>query len=122
MVRLERTQIYLKASLIKIDKGFLINQPCLQIINTVATLTKNRTLPILVFNNTNKFIKIYGHGLIAKITGIQSNATCINSVIKDNTFKENLDLKDLDVPEEYRSRIEKLVVHNNDLFASKDSE
>ena len=30
----------------QIDKGFLINQPGLQIINTVATLTKNRTLPI----------------------------------------------------------------------------
>ena len=79
-------------------------------------------MPILVVNNTNKFIKIYRHSLIAKITGIQNNARCINSVIKDNNFKEKLDLKDIDVPEEYMSRIEKLVVHNNDLFASKDSE
>ena len=31
-------------------------------------------------------------------------------------------MKDLDVPEEYRSRIEKLVLQNKDLFASKDSE
>ena len=76
----------------------------------------------MVVNNTNKFIKIYRHGLIAKITGIQNNVTCINSVIKDNKFKEKLDLKDLDVPEEYRSRIEKLVLQNKDLFASKDSE
>ena len=60
------------------DKGILINQPGLQIINTVATLMKNRTLPILVVNNTNKFIKIYRHGLIAKITGIQNNVTCID--------------------------------------------
>ena len=42
----------------KLIKDFFINQPGLQIINTVATLTKNRTLPILVVNNTNKFIKI----------------------------------------------------------------
>ena len=85
-------------------------------------MTKNGTLPILVVNNTNKFIKIYRHGLIAKITGIQNNVIGINSVIKDNKFKEKLDLKDLDVPEEYRSRIEKLVLQNKDLFASKDSE
>ena len=63
---------------------------------------KNRTLPILVVNNTNKFIKIYRHGLIAKITVIQNNVTRINSVIKNNNFNEKLDLKDL--------------------FASKDSE
>ena len=43
----------------------------------VATLTKNRTLLILVVNNTNKFIKIYRHGLIAKIIGMQNNVTCI---------------------------------------------
>ena len=106
----------------QIDKGFLINQPGLQIIITVATLTKIRTLLISVVNNINKFNKIYRHGLIAKITGIQNNVTCINSVIKDNNFKDKLDLKDLDVPEEYRSIIEKLVLQNKDLFASKDSE
>ena len=48
--------------------------------------------------------------------------TCINSVIKNNNFNKKLDLKDLDVPEEYRSIIEKLVWQNKDLFASKDSE
>ena len=105
----------------QIDKGSLINQPGLQIINTVATLTKNRTLLILVVNNTNKIIKIHRHGLIAKITGIQNNVTCINSVIKDNKLKGKK-MKVLDVPEEYRSRIEKLFLQNKNLFASKDSE
>ena len=77
---------------------------------------------ILVVNNTNKFIKIYRHGLIAKNTGTQNNVTCFNSVIKENNFKDKLDLKYLDIPEEHRSRIEKLVVQNKDLFASKYSE
>ena len=85
-------------------------------------MKKNRTFSILVVNNTNKFIKIYRHGLIVKITGIRNNVTCINSVIKNNKFKEKLDFKDLDVPKEYRSRIEKLDLLNKDLFASKDSE
>ena len=50
----------------QIDRGFIVNQPGLQIINTVATLSKDRSLPLLIVNNTNKFIKIYRHGLLAK--------------------------------------------------------
>ena len=47
----------------QIDKGFIVNQPGLQIINTVSTLNKDRSLPLLIVNNTNKFIKINRHGL-----------------------------------------------------------
>ena len=43
----------------QIDRGFIVNQPGLQIINTVSTLAHDRTLPLLIVNNTNKFIKIY---------------------------------------------------------------
>ena len=43
----------------RIDKGFLVNQPGLQIINTVSTLVKDRLLPLLTVNNTNKYIKTY---------------------------------------------------------------
>ena len=106
----------------QIDKGFIVNQPGLQIINTVSTLNKDRSLPLLIVNNTNKFIKIYRHGLLAKISGIQNNVANVNSVIKNKPCDNTLDLKDLDVPEQYRSKIEKLVLRNQDLFASKDSE
>ena len=106
----------------QIDKGFLVNQPGLQIINTVSTLAKDRSLPLLIVNNTNNFIKIYRHGLLAKISGIQNNVASVNSVIQNKNCETKLDLKDLDVPEQYRSKIEKLVLKNQDLFASKDSE
>ena len=106
----------------QIDKGFLVNQPGLQIINTVSTLAKDRSLPLLIVNNTNKFIKIYRHGLLAKISGIQNNVASVNSVIQNKNCETKLDLKDLDVPEQYRSKIEKLVLKNQDLSASKDSE
>ena len=62
----------------QIDRGFIVNQPGLQIINTVATLSKNRSLPLLIVNNTNKFIKIYRHGLLAKISRIQNNVNITN--------------------------------------------
>ena len=106
----------------QIDKGFIVNQPGLQIINTVSKLNKDRSLPLLIVNNTNKFIKIYRHGLLAKISGIQNNVASVNSVIENKPCNNTLDLKDLDVPEQYRSKIEKLVLRNQDLFASKDSE
>ena len=79
---------------------------------------------MLIVNNTNKFIKIYRHGLLAKISGIQNNVAIVkfNSVIQNKNCETKLDLKDLDVPEQYRSKIEKLVLKNQDLFASKDSE
>ena len=43
-------------------------------------------------------------------------------MIKNKPCNDKLDLKDLDVPEQYRSKMEKLVLKNQDLFASKDSE
>ena len=106
----------------QIDRGFIVNQPGLQIINTVSTLAGDRSLPLLIVNNTNKFIKIYRHGLLAKITGIQNNVSTVNSVIKNDQSKDKLNLNDLDVPQQYRSKIEKLVLQNQDLFANKDSE
>ena len=64
----------------QIDKGFLVNQPGLQIINTVSTLAKDRSLLLLIVNNANKLIKIYRHGLSAKISRIQNNVARVNSV------------------------------------------
>ena len=77
-----------------IDKGFLFNQLglliiaylfTLQIINTIPTLAKDRSLPRLTVNNTNKFIKIYRHVLLANISGIQNKVASVNSVIQNKT-------------------------------------
>ena len=46
----------------QIDRGFIVNQLGLQVINIVSTLAKDRSLPLLIVNNTNKFIKIYRDG------------------------------------------------------------
>ena len=58
---------------LQIDKGFIVNQPGLQIKNTVSTLAKDRSLPLLIVNNTNKCIEIYRHGLLARTSDIQNN-------------------------------------------------
>ena len=122
MVKLEKIQTYLSYEITQIDKGFLVNQPGLQIINTVSTLGKDRSLPLLVVNNTNKFITIYRQGLLTKCSGIQNNVASVNSVIQNKNCETKLDLKDLDAPEQYRSEVEKLVLKKQDLFKSEDSE
>ena len=76
-------------------------------------------MPLLIVNNTNKFIRIYRHGLLAKISGTQNN---VNSVFQNKECDSKLNLKDMDVPAEYRTKIETLVLKNQDLFANKDSE
>ena len=108
----------------QIDKGFIVNQPGLQIINTVSTLAEDRSLPILIVNNTNKFIRIYRHGLLAKISGIQGQFKVmqVKSAMKQNDGESILNLSDLDVSPQYKSQIEKLIIKNQDLFADKDSE
>lgn len=107
----------------EIDRGFLTNEPGLKIINTVSSLAKDRSLPVLIVNNTNKFLKIHRHGLLARISEIkETEVTHINSVIQNKDCNNTMNLKDLDVPEKYRSEIENLILKNKDLFANKDSE
>ena len=62
--------------------------------------------------------------MLAKISGIQNNVniTNLNSVFQNKECDGKLNLKDLDVPAAYRTKIEKLVLKNQDLFANKDSE
>ena len=82
-------------------------------------------MPLLIVNNTNKFIKIHRHGLLAKLSGIQNsvNITNINSVIQNKESNSKFNLKDLNVPAECRSKNrKKLVLRNKDLFANKASE
>lgn len=107
----------------QIENGFLINEPGLKIINSVAKLTRDRTVPLLVVNSTNKFYKIRRHGLVAKLSSTaQKNVRNVDSVLKENTLSSTLDLGELDVPDKHRSQMESLIKKNRDLFAKTDSE
>ena len=60
--------------------------------------------------------------MLARISGIQNNVASVNSVIQNKSCETKIDLNDLDVPEQYRLQIERLIMKNQDLFANKDSE
>ena len=107
----------------EIDRGFIANEPGLKVINTVSNLCKNRTVPLLIVNQTSKHFKIYRHGLLARLSPVnEEKMVNVNSVIKTSSTDNKINLHDLDVPDKFRPEIQNLVLKNSDLFASKDSE
>ena len=53
---------------------------------------------------------------------MNQNVAKVISVMEGQKFDSNVDLKNLYVSEEFRDKIEPLIVRNSDLFASKDTE
>ena len=96
----------------EINRGFIANVPGLKVINCV-TLPQNRTLLLLIVNQTNRHFKIYRHGLFAKVVPVhERNIINICTVIKNGSTDSIVNLKDLDQSEIYRSKIEQLVLKN----------
>ena len=82
------------------DRGFIANEPGLKVINTVLCFSKNRTVPLLVVNETNRRFKLYRHSLMARIAPInETKIVDATSIIKNSTT-ESYNLQDLDVPSE----------------------
>ena len=108
----------------QIECGFMQDEPGLQVINSVAKLSKNRTVPLFIVNNTNKFYKIHRHGLVARISSADDSDVCSVNSIFGNVQKSvnSVNMQDLDVSDQYRKRVENLILRNKDLFATNDSE
>ena len=104
------------------DRGFLVKEPGLQIVNSVSRLQSDRSILVLVVNKTNKTMRIIRHGILAKLESDFSKVTEVNSILKSPDVGDHLDLKDLDVPQEFHGDIVRLILRNQDLFASKDTD
>ena len=58
----------------EIDRGFIAKEPGLKIINSVTKLNKDRTMPLLIVNQTNRHIKLYRHGLLARLSHVNESS------------------------------------------------
>ena len=67
-------------------------------------------------------MRIFRHSTLAKLESDFSKVTEVNSILKGPDVGGRLDLKDLDVPQEFRKDIEHLILKNQELFASTDTE
>ncbi len=93
-----------------VDRGFISKEPGLEVINSISCLRKDRSIPILVVNKTNRTLKIFRHGIVAKVESLNGhNVAEVNSVFKDQKFKEDTDFNDVDVSEEAKDLIQDLI-------------
>lgn len=68
--------------MVKTDKGFISKEPGLTVINTVSTLRNDKNVPILIVNSTNKTMKLFRHGVLAKIEKTENeNLQNISSIL-----------------------------------------
>ena len=88
----------------------------------MSKLQSDRSIPILVVNNTNTNMRKFRHSTSAKLESDFSKVTEMNSILKGPDVGGRLDLKVLDVPQEFQKDIEHLILKNQELFASKDTE
>ena len=72
------------------DRGFIANEPGLKVINTVLCFSKNRTVPLLVVNKTDRHFKLYMHSLMARTAPInETKIADATSIIKNITTESN---------------------------------
>ena len=104
--------------------GFLNYEPGLMVTSSVAKMTGNRFIPVLLVNNTNKTYTVRKGCPLAKIEQVQGNeimsvSECTNT---SNTCQTHETFECVDVPDKHRQEILDLLKANADLFAQKDSE
>ena len=98
------SQIY---SVTATETIFISNEPGLMVSNSVAKLAKNRVLPVMVVNNTNRTIRPSKGSVIAKVELItQTQVNSLDSVKRQIDRTERKDwTAEVDVPQDHKSTI-----------------
>ena len=103
--------------------GFLSNKPGVMVSNSIAKLGKNRNIPVMIVNNTNKTYKIRKGCVLAKLEKIEDEPVMsLNEVVKQDRKVQPLSFEEINVPEQYADKIKEVLTRNSDIFAEKDSE
>ena len=101
------------------------SEPGLLITNTVAKLSKNRSVPLLLINTTNKTLSIKPGTPIARISPVSvSEITYVHQTdnIQIGSITDNNEFDKVSVPSEHRSQVIRLLERNRDLFVKTDAE
>ena len=100
------------------------NQPGLMVSNSIAKMSKNSRLPILVVNNTIQIVSLSKGCVIAKVDPIASSRIkSVNDLVKNTKPGDGKAWgADVDVPSHLKPQIQEFLKKNKDLFSSVDSE
>ena len=109
--------------IIPTDSGFLSQEPGVMVSNSVARLSKNRNIPVMIVNSTNKIYKIKKGCVIAQLEKIEDETMItVSEVVKQGKENELETFDEIDAPDKYANQIKDLLRKNADLFATKDSD
>ena len=102
------------------EVGFLSNEPRVMVSNSIAKLSKNRNIPVIIVNNTYKIRK---GCLLAKLKKTDDEPVMsLNVVVKQDRKLDPLNFEEINVPEQYADKIKEVLPRSSDIFAEKDSE
>jgi len=101
-------------------EGVLSEQPEITIYESLNRVRNPRKVPIMLVNNSQKFINLKRGTVVGKVGCVKENE--INSVSQPKVTDQDDIYDDINVPEGYRDKIERLVQNNRNIFAQKDTE
>ena len=113
----------------KLDKGFLYDQPEIELTPIVTTVRKGR-FPIQIVNNSNKIIRLRKGCIVGKISQIKRDEISIDSVDqwtnshtkKSQQISDEEFIQQIKVSEEHKDEVGSILLKNRDVFAFSDNE
>ena len=105
----------------QLTNGHVSKLSGVSVANAVVKINKSRRLPLLIMNNTNQTVTLRRGCPLAKISksGLVTEITWPN---KQDYQISDSELLEVEVPEEFRPRINRLLKRNRDLFVNKDKD
>lgn len=103
----------------QLRSGYVSRFCGISVANAVVRINKSRTFPMIIMNNTNQTITLRRGCPVAKFSTI-GTVSEITLPTKQKYHIADADLGKVDVPEEFRPKISKLLEENKDLFVSED--
>ena len=93
-----------------VDSGYISSEPGLEVCKSISKVTNSRKFPVMIINNTNDFFKLKRGEVVGK-GGCLSDQDIKTFNINEINVQDKCNfLTDLNVPDEFRPDIEKLVV------------
>ncbi len=111
-----------------IDTGFMNREPGLMVTNSVTRVRKNKAIPILICNNTNRTFTLEKGNVVARVEKVSGTINSLKEMrTKANQTqqqKANKRVEDemIDAPKEHCDTLKGLLDEFEDIFAKTDLE
>jgi hypothetical protein len=105
-----------------LESGYVLSEPGLMVISTVAKFNKKRQFPLMIVNNTNKTIRLKKNCIVASAKRIEEVNLVSNKLQRCDEKVDKFDKSEIKVPEAHRLDITTLVRKNQDIFATSDKD